>query len=272
MLLNKAWRNSALRKELIAVEKQEQKLREAALKARTPQWKTKLEARVPAKIYTGLESAFRKGFVLVFSQGRTFIEKSYNKDNIKADHSVRDFAVRIKGGRKELRNIRKSAGQSDTLNMALTTVEGIALGALGIGMPDVVLFLSTLLKGVYETSLNYGFDYVSMKEQMLILKMMQTALSTGEDWGRLDAVVDELFVAQDGFLSESEFNAQLNATASSFAIDMLLLKFVQGLPIVGIIGGAANPVFYRKIMKYVSLKYRKHYLLRLADEKREKHS
>jgi hypothetical protein len=43
---------------------------------------------------------------------------------------------------------------------------------------------------------------------------------------------------------------------------MLLLKFIQGLPVVGIVGGAANPVYYSKIMKYVQLKYRKRYLLK----------
>ena len=44
---------------------------------------------------------------------------------------------------------------------------------------------------------------------------------------------------------------------------MLLLKFIQGLPVVGLIGGAANPVYYRKVMRYVQLKYHKRYLLEL---------
>ena len=50
--------------------------------------------------------------------------------------------------------------------------------------------------------------------------------------------------------------------ASAFAVDMLLLKFIQGLPVVGVIGGAANPVYYSKVMKYVQMKYRKRYLLK----------
>ena len=28
----------------------------------------------------------------------------------------------------------------------------------GFGLPDIVLFIGTLLKGIYETALNYGFD------------------------------------------------------------------------------------------------------------------
>ena len=42
---------------------------------------------------------------------------------------------------------------------------------------------------------------------------------------------------------------------------MLLLKFIQGLPVVGILGGAANPLYYHKITAYTQLKYRRRYLL-----------
>ena len=144
--------------------------------------------------------------------------------------------------------------------MAMTTVEGIGLGALGIGMPDIVLFLGNLLKGVYETALNYGFDYESRQEQLLILKMMQTALSSGKHWVQRNAEVDEMLELETIDITDDVFKQQVKDTASAFAIDMLLLKFIQGLPVVGIIGGAANPVYYRKVMKYVQLKYRKRYL------------
>ena len=260
--LNQKRRDAALNKELLAVEKQEKKMQRAAMKAKPAAWKTQLESRIPEKVYTGLESAFCKGFGLVFDQGRAVIEKGYNKEEIQADHSIRDFAVQVKGGRKELKQMHKSAKQSDLRNLAVTTVEGVGLGALGIGMPDIVLFLGTLLKGVYETALNYGFGYESRQEQILILRMMQTALSTGEDWEKRNAQVDEMLTLETVGITEEDFKQQLKETASAFAVDMLLLKFIQGLPVVGIIGGAANPVYYSRVMKYVQLKYRKRYLLK----------
>ena len=101
-------RDTALAKELLAVEKQEKKMQQAALKAKPTAWKTELESRIPKKVYTGLESAFCKGFGLIFDQGRGIIEKGYNKEGIQADHAIRDFAVQLKGGRKELKkNIAK---------------------------------------------------------------------------------------------------------------------------------------------------------------------
>lgn len=262
MNLNQKRRNAALNKELLAIEKQEKRTEQAALKAKPAAWKTELENRIPEKVYAGLESAFCKGFGLVFNQGRAVIEKGYNKEDLKADHAIRDYAVQRKGGRKELKQMHRSARQSDLLNLAVTTVEGIGLGALGVGMPDIVLFLGTLLKGIYETALNYGFDYESRQEQMLILKMMETALSHGEDWIRKNREVDEMVSLETVDITEEAFARQMKETASVFAVDMLLLKFIQGLPIVGILGGAANPVYYTKVMKYVQLKYRKRYLLK----------
>lgn len=267
MNLNQKRREAALSKELLAVEKQEKKMQQTALKAKPAVWKKELESRIPEKVYAGLESAFCKGFAVVFDQGRAIIEKGYNKEELQADHAIRDFAVQLKGGRKELKQMHRSAKQSDLVNMAVTTVEGIGLGALGVGMPDIVLFLGNLLKGVYETALNYGFDYESRQEQMLILKMMQTALSNGESWVQRNAEVDEMLALETVDITDDVFKQQMKGTASAFAIDMLLLKFIQGLPIVGIIGGAANPVYYSKVMKYVQLKYRKRYLLK-QNEKR----
>ena len=255
MDLKQKYREAALSKELLVVEKREKKMEQVALKAKPAAWKKVLESRIPEKVYTGLESAFCKGFGLVFNQGRAIIEKGYNKEDMQADHAIRDFAVQLKGGRKELKQMHRSAKQSDLVNMAVTTVEGI-------GLPDIVLFISTLLKGVYETALNYGFEYESRQEQMLILKMMQTALSNGESWVQGNAEVEELLGLETVDITDDTFKQQVKDTASTFAMDMLLLKFIQGLPVVGIIGGAANPVYYSKVMKYVQLKYRKRYLLK----------
>ena len=184
-------RKLALEKELLAVEKQEQKMEQAAQRAKPAGWKSQLERRIPPKVYDGLEIAFCRGFSMVFEQGRTLIEKSYKKEELWADHAIRDYAVQLKGGRKELKQLQKSAQQSEVRNMAVTAAGGIGLGLLGIGMPDIMLFLGTLLKGIYETALHYGYDYETRRERYLILKMMETSLLTGEDWIRSNEEVNK---------------------------------------------------------------------------------
>ena len=261
-MVNQNKRNKAVNQELLLVENQEKRMAQAAMKAKPETWKTALESRIPHKVYTGLESAFCKGFSLVFQQGRTVIEKGYRKEDIQADYAIQDFAVQVKGNRKELRKLHRQAKQADLINLAVTTVEGIGLGAFGIGMPDIVLFLGTLLKGIYETVLHYGFDYASRREQLLILKMMEVSLSNGADWPSKNSEIDEMLSQETAEVTDDDFQSQIKATASAFAVDMILLKFVQSLPVVGILGGAANPVYYRKVMNYVRLKYHKRYLLK----------
>ena len=250
-----------LNKEFRALQHKEDKLMAAALKARQPGWKKALEAKVPEKVYAGLNSAFAKGFSLVFQHGRKVIELTYKKEKAAQNYAARNEGFRSSGNRKEVMQIHKSAGKSNKVNLVMTTVEGIGLGALGIGMPDIVLFLSTVLRGVYETALHYGFGYESRFEQMLILKMMAASLSAGEDWFHRNKEVNDWILAGEKWVSDADFQAQIQDTAAVFAVDMLLLKFIQGLSVVGLLGGAANPLYYHKIMQYTQLKYKRRYLL-----------
>lgn len=251
-----------VKRELLNLQLQEKKLVEDALKAKPLNWKAALEKKIPEKVYSGLESAFCTGFSLVFKQGRKLIELTYKKEDLQRSHALRDWKVKTTGSRRDLNQMKKSANKSDAVNMAATTAEGVALGALGVGLPDVVLFLTTLLKGIYETAIHYGFEYDSRQEQYLILRMMEASLKTGRDWVRCNEKVDELLAVDAIAVEEEVYEAQLKKTASAFAVDMLLLKFIQGTPIVGILGGAANPIYYNKVMKYVQMKYRKRYLLK----------
>lgn len=253
-------RRKLANRELLKLRYQEKELEQAALKAKPLSVKTLLEKKIPEKVCTGLESAFCTGFSMVFNQGRKIIELTYKKEEMQRQHALRDWKVKTAGSRGDLKQMGKSAGKSDAVNLAATTAEGIALGALGIGLPDIVLFLTTLLKGIYEAAIHYGFGYESRQEQYLILKMMSASLQTGKNWIWENNAVDKLLETETAEVSEEAFQEQLRKTASAFAVDMLLLKFIQGMPVVGFLGGAANPVYYNKVMKYVQLKYQKRYL------------
>lgn len=251
-----------LRRELLKIQTEEQKLRKKAETAKPADWKKALEQKIPEKVYTGLETAFCTGFSLVFKHGRKLIELTYKKETLKQEHILRDQAVQTEGSRRDFKQMQKNVRNAGLKNMAATTAEGMALGALGVGMPDVVLFLATLLKGVYETALHYGFEYETPEEQYLILRMMSASLKTGRAWLREDAKVEELLQADAIAVDPEILQEQIKKTASAFAMDMLVLKFIQGMPVVGFLGGAANPVYYRKVMDYVQRKYRKRYLLK----------
>ncbi|MBE6918971.1 MAG: EcsC family protein [Ruminococcaceae bacterium] len=263
-------RAEAIRKELQLVLRQEERRKAAAAKARPARWKQELEQKLPEKVYEGLQSAFGKAFSLVFRKGGAILEKSYRKDERLTDHRVGDYVLRHQGKRSELRRMRRTAGRANFANLTMTTVEGVGLGALGIGIPDIVLFITTLLRGIYETALSYGYAYDTPDEQLLILKMMEASLTPGDEGELRDNAVDRMLVHMPDTVGRTGLDEQIQSTASAFAMDMLLLKFIQGLPVVGLVGGAANPVYYNKVLRYVELKYRKRYLWQLL--KREQNT
>ena len=263
-------RMEAIRKELQLVLRQEERRKAAVAKAKPARWKQELEQKLPAKVYDGLQSAFAKAFSLVFRKGGAILEKSYRKEERLTDHRVADYVLRHQGRRGELRRMRNTASKSNFANLTMTTVEGVGLGALGVGIPDIVLFITTLLRGIYETSLSYGYQYDTPAEQMLILKMMAASLTPGDEGELCDNEIDRMLVQMPHVVGETELQEQLDKTAAAFAVDMLLLKFIQGLPVVGLLGGAANPVYYNKVMRYVELKYRKRYLWQLLKREQKK--
>lgn len=258
-------RLSPLEKEWNALLRKEAALARAAGK-NPARWREELESRVPKKVLSGLQLSFSKGFQLVFSHSTKILEKTYDPAALRERHTTSDQEVMLSGDRKSLRRVTLNSQAARLTDMAITTAEGVGLGALGIGMPDIVLFLAMLLKGIYETSLNYGYDYDAPGERLLILKMMETSLAKGGDWYRCNREVEKMLatpvVPDDEILSE-----QIRSTGQAFAVDMLLVKFIQGLPLVGMVGGAANPIYYNKVLQYVQLKYRKRYLRSVARRK-----
>ena len=62
------------------------------------------------------------------------------------------------------------------------------------------------------------------------------------------------------------FDEEVREAASALSFSMLTAKFVQGLPVVGVVGGVTNLVTYRRIIGYVALKYKKRYLRKKREE------
>ena len=40
------------------------------------------------------------------------------------------------------------------------------------------------------------------------------------------------------------------------------MKFLQGIPIVGVVGGAADAVYMKQILEYANIKYKHRFLLK----------
>lgn len=50
--------------------------------------------------------------------------------------------------------------------------------------------------------------------------------------------------------------------AGCLSKELLYMKFLQGIPIVGAAGGAYDAIYMKKVVKYAELKYRRRFLHR----------
>lgn len=249
-------------KNLKKLRKQEEKLLQKSGGTFMKPLTTKVEDKIPDGLYDKLQQAFYMGFKVIFEKGNGIIEKTYDRDQLLLEHEVYDTSFEKLNKKKSLKRLEQLAGKGSLKNMGITAVEGAGLGILGIGLPDIPVFIGVVLKSVYEISLSYGYEYREEQEQYFILKLLEAALAIDERKEACNAEVDKII---DFFLSDTplgyDMDLQMRNTADSFATDLVCIKFLQGLPVVGIIGGPANMVYCKKISDYAEIKYRKRYLL-----------
>lgn len=249
----------------------QQLARRAAMKRAERDYMDALKRKIPEKAREKLEWAFCKAFGAVFEYGDGVLDKTYAREKEGRRFIARDLGFVMDGDSAALRKFADSGSTSDGINMLLTTVEGVGLGALGIGMPDIVLFVAMLLRGVREAAAQFGREADSENEKMLTLCMLEAAMLSGEDWVEKDNAVEHMLACPEAYPPTPErAEEQLQRTAAAFATDLLVLKFIQGLPIVGLVGGLSNPVYYRKVMSYVRLKYERAYITEAMARENEK--
>lgn len=254
-------------KQLAQIAKKEEKFLQP--KEEKSSWKEltdKVEEKIPDGLQEKLELAFYKGFQVVFEKGSSIIEKTYDKEDLYKEHQMYHYSFTELNRKKSYKKLKKQSNLRQLVNLGLTTVEGTGLGLMGIGLPDIPIFIGVLLKGVYEKALSYGVDYEKQEEQYFILLLIEAALAGDDVKVAKNQEVDEAILAlhQGKQWTAAEVEEQMKKTAQVLATDMLCLKFIQGLPIIGAVAGAANVVYDKKILDYADLKYQKRYLLKLA--------
>ena len=61
---------------------------------------------------------------------------------------------------------------------------------------------------------------------------------------------------------ELTLEEQIRSTARQLSEAMLYSKFLQNIPVAGVVGGVKDGVFLRRVQQYAAIKYRKRFLLR----------
>lgn len=221
----------------------------------------KVEAKIPPKLETSLQAAFLKSFAVIFDKGLPYIEKTINDSKIKAQHSQNNEAIETRMSRKHFRRMKRSAAQGALVNQSLSALEGGALGILGIGIPDIPIFIAMILRTLSEIASHFGFHDESDAEKSYMLLLICGAMTKGAKQADFDTKIFRIGQQIDTYdavaLDLTEYMEEASAVLSN---TLLTTKFIQGLPIVGIVGGLANPLILNKISVYAELKYQRRYL------------
>lgn len=243
---------------------------------KTPKWVKLVEKKVPDSLQNTLETAFNKAFGAVFENGAGIIEKTYRKDKQIQQYEFNQNKLDTEGfNGKSVRKFEKQAKKTVVKNLAISSVEGIGFGLAGLGIPDIPIFVSVLLKSIYEIAISYGYSYTTDKEKLFILKVIDTALKSGdvlrqkdEDLNHLieryynEEVMPEKYGETDPFVVELQIVRQIDFSAQALSHELLYGKFVQGTTFVGVVGGTTDITCLKRITEYAVLKYKRRFLLR----------
>ena len=219
-----------------------------------------LEDKVPPKLREALNSAFVKAFDLVFQRGAGLLERTFDAEAARQQFEIDQFTVQLKGDRSSLRVFSRRAGRTGALNLALSGAEGTLLGLLGIGLPDIPLFTGVLLKSLYQMAARYGYGWDTPAERYYLLLLVQGALSYGEELAACTALLDE-FALTPCPPEDYDQGTQIRRTASLLADRLLAMKFVQGIPILGMAGGISDALCLERVQRYAGLNYHHRFLL-----------
>lgn len=257
-------KKTPLEAELEKVYKQERRFLEKRRDKKESLINQKLEEKVPDGMQEKLDVAFAKAFELVFKKGTGVIEKTYNKIGKETDYMAKEMASQMKKDRKTLKAFSKEAGKTGVKNLAVSGAAGIGMGIIGVGIPDIPVFTGMILKQIYETALNYGFKYDSDEEKYFIMMLIQGSVSYGGTLEAIDTQVNK-YIETECVPDYINMDKLIQQTAGYLSKELLYMKFLQGIPVVGAVGGAYDAIYMKRVAEYSELKYRR----RFYEKKRE---
>lgn len=224
-----------------------------------------LADKIPAKLHENINLAFSKAFSLIFDKGTSIIELTYKKDELEKDFQVDLYAARIRGTGKSLKKLSNKADMAGSVNLAVSGVSGIGMGLLGMGLPDIPVFSGMILRCIYEIAIRYGFSYETEEEKYFILLLIEGSVSYGSHLEEINKKIDS-YIQNPQLPAGYNRSEQILNTSRVLSTELLYMKFLQGVPIVGAVGGAYDVIYMNNISKYSRMKYKKRFLLNYSKE------
>ncbi|MGI6028298.1 MAG: EcsC family protein [Candidatus Heteroscillospira sp.] len=217
--------------------------------------KARLREKVPQGVRKSLTAAFEKAFGLLFLNCGGVISMSFDREKLVREFCGQDALAEKTRSLNGMERLRRSLALGQLKNGAATAAAGAGLGFLGLGLPDIPLLTATMLKGLYELASGYGYDFDSQEEQLYILRLIRAALAAGDERAALSRLLDLPPERTE------DMGAEIAAASEALADALLAEKFIQGIPLIGAVGGIVNGRLYGRISRLAAMKYEKRYLM-----------
>lgn len=223
-----------------------------------------------AGLADSINRAFSEGLAYFLDEdGTALIEKTLPVDKLLEEYQQKEATIRERPSFASLAALDRTAFHSRAGNLTATAFEGAGLGLLGIGLPDIPLFLGVLLKTVRETALRYGYRCEGPWEQSYLLRVICGSLTAGETGKKFWDEADRMAAGLDHLSGDpvvADLEEMTAETAKQLSASLLAAKFVQGIAIVGAAGGAFNLMVLRRVEKGTALMVKARRLRKLQDE------
>ncbi|MDO4280876.1 MAG: EcsC family protein [Peptococcaceae bacterium] len=227
-----------------------------AFKTKTAPWQDKLEDKVPEKLEATLKSAFKTAFKMVFQEGAAVIEKTYSDEALKQEYANKRAQIQGDGRRSVIQSLREKGRKRYFSTLGVTTAEGVGLGLLGIGLPDVPLLIGNMIRTANVSAKSHGLDPDRRDEQYYTLLLIRLVAAPQDERAAVEAQLDALAEQIDsGEAVPIALDEEIQQTADALATAMLVSRFVMGLPIVGVAGGLYNSVIISQLHQLAEVKY-----------------
>lgn len=252
-------RKTPVEKEWEVLLKKEEKLYKSKQEKKDSKINQLLAEKVPEKLQQTLDTAFYKAFLMIFEKGTKVIEKTYARKEMETVYKVREYEEELRHSKKSLKAFSKQANSKATENVLLSGISGVGMGMVGVGIPDIPVFTGMLFRSIYEIALSYGYEYESEQEQYFILLLIQGATTYEEEFLEIDKIINS-FIRNTCIPAEYEKAEYARVVASVLSKELLYMKFLQGIPIVGAVGGAYDVIYMNRVTEYAKLKYERRFL------------
>ncbi len=221
----------------------------------------KIEKKIPTKLVGTMDAAFYRAFQVLFEKGTGLLRLTIAEKKLRADRFIREYYLKENPDAQHVESFHKSARAGGVFATVLATLEGCVMGLFGMGLPDIPVLMSLLLRTVYATALRYGFRYDSQQERYFILLLLSASLAKGSERKEYCLKADQVGRAIDkkerfGF----DLDEQMRETSKALARSMLVAKFIQGTSIIGVVGGLSNFSASRRVANMANLKYQRRFL------------